>query len=209
LLAGLFARALAPVAEAAQEFMQKRFPGRSFYIGLDWPVLAGIDSLWVTGILIAPFILLFAVILPYNTTLPFASIIAVSLVATVTVLTQGDLVKSVLLSIIGIPVYLGAASYFAPYLTNLAVATGAIQVPEGYGMITWLETNAAGMRLMVFSILDMLNGNIPLGVVSIIVLAFCGWYYVRAMKRRENAAAAASGGIAGNPRPYPDAPAGD
>jgi hypothetical protein len=63
--------------------------------------------------------------------------------------------------------------------------------------------------LMVFSILDMLNGNIPLGVVSIIVLAFCGWYYVRAMKRRENAAAAASGGIAGNPRPYADAPAGD
>ncbi len=209
LLAGLFARALAPVAEAAQEFMQKRFPGRSFYIGLDWPVLAGIDSLWVTGILIAPLILLFAVILPYNTTLPFASIIAVSLLATVTVLTQGDLVKSVLLSIVGIPVYLGAASYFAPYLTNLATATGAIEVPAGYGMITWLETNAAGMRLMVFSILDMLNGNIFPGVVSIVVLAFCGWYYVRAMKRRENAAAAASGGIAGNPRPYPDAPAGD
>ncbi len=206
LLAGLFARALAPVAEGAQEFMQKRFPGRSFYIGLDWPVLAGIDSLWVTGILIAPLILLFAVILPYNTTLPFASIIAVSLVATVTVLAQGDLVKSVLLAIIGIPVYLGAASYFAPYLTNLAVATGAMQVPEGYGMITWLETNAAGMRLMVFSILDMLNGHIVLGAISIIILAFCGWYYVRAMKRRENAAAAASGGISGNPRPYPDAP---
>jgi PTS system galactitol-specific IIC component len=209
LLAGLFARALAPVAEGAQEFMQKRFPGRSFYIGLDWPVLAGIDSLWVTGILIAPLILLFAVILPYNTTLPFASIIAVSLVATVTVLAQGDLVKSVLLAIIGIPVYLGAASYFAPYLTDLAVATGAMQVPEGYGLITWLETNAAGMRLMVFSILDMLNGNIVLGLVSIVVLAFCGWYYVRAMKRRENLAAAASGGIAGNPRPYADAPAAD
>jgi len=47
-----------------------------------------------------------------------------------------------------------------------------------------------------------------LGAVSIVVLAFCGWYYVRAMKRRENAAAAASGGIAGNPRPYADAPAG-
>ncbi|MCX7608482.1 MAG: hypothetical protein N2049_04595 [Anaerolineales bacterium] len=207
LLAGLFARALAPVAEAAQEFMQKRFPGRSFYIGLDWPVLAGIDSLWVTGILIAPLILVFAVILPYNTTLPFASIIAVSLLATVTVLTQGDLVKSVILSIIGIPVYLGAASYFAPYLTDLAVATGAMNVPEGYGMITWLETNAAGMRLMVFSILDMLNGHLPLGIASLIILGFCGWYYVRAMKRRENAAAAMSGGISGNPRPYPDAPA--
>jgi PTS system galactitol-specific IIC component len=40
LIAGLFARALAPVSEAAQEFMQKRFPGRSFYIGTgrSWPV---------------------------------------------------------------------------------------------------------------------------------------------------------------------------
>ncbi len=208
LLAGLFARALAPIAEGAQSFMQKRFPGRSFYIGLDWPVLAGVDALWVTGILVAPFILLFAVILPYNTVLPFGSIIAVSLLATVTVVAQGDLVKSVILAIVGLPVYFGAATFFAPYLTNLATATGAMQVPEGYGMITWLETNAAGMRLMVFAILDMLNGHIGLGVVSIVALAFCGWYYVRAMKRRENAAAAASGGIDGNARPYADAPAG-
>ncbi len=204
ILAGLFARALAPVAEGAQEFMQKRFPGRSFYVGLDWPVLAGIDSLWVTGILIAPLILLFAIILPYNNTLPFASIIAVSLIATVTVLTQGDLVKSVLLSIIGIPVYLGAATYFAPYLTNLAVQTGAIQVPEGFGFVTWLETNAAGFRLLVFSILDMLNGNILAGIIALVVLGFSVWYYIPAMKRRENAAAQQSGGISGNPLPYPE-----
>jgi len=125
MLAGLFARALAPIAEGAQAFMQKRFSGRSFYIGLDWPVLAGVDALWVTGILIVPFILLFSVILPYNTVLPFGSIIAVSLLATVTVVAQGDLVKSVILSIIGLPVYFGAATFFAPYLTDLAIATGA------------------------------------------------------------------------------------
>lgn len=208
LLAGLFARALAPIAEAAQEYMQKRFPGRTFYVGLDWPVLAGIDSLWVTGILAAPFILLFSVILPYNTTLPFGSIIAVSLIATATVIAQGDLVKSFLLSLVGIPVYLGAASYFAPYLTDLAVATGALTVPEGYGMITWLETNAAGMRLMVFAILDMLNGNIALGAVSLVVLLAAGWYYLRTYKRRENAAAKVSGGIDGK-IPYPEAAGAD
>ncbi|HNK64410.1 MAG TPA: PTS transporter subunit IIC, partial [Anaerolineales bacterium] len=49
MMAGLFARALAPVAEGAQEFMQKRFPGKAFYVGLDWPVLGGVDALWVTG----------------------------------------------------------------------------------------------------------------------------------------------------------------
>lgn len=213
MMAGLFARALAPVAEGAQEFMQKRFPGKSFYVGLDWPVLGGVDALWVTGIIAAPFILIFAAILPYNTTLPFGSIIAVSLVATTTVLAQGDVVKSSILSIIGVPVYLGAASFFAPYLTDLAKTTGVFETlaegAQGYGMVTWLETNAAGMRMFTFAVLDMLNGTgFGLGIVSLVVLAFCGWYYVRAMKRRENAAAAESGGISGNPRPYADAPAG-
>jgi len=213
MMAGLFARALAPVAEGAQEFMQKRFPGKAFYVGLDWPVLGGVDALWVTGIIAAPFILIFAAILPYNIVLPFGSIIAVSLIATTTVLAQGDVVKSSILAVIGVPVYLGAASFFAPYLTDLAKTTGVFETlaegAQGYGMVTWLETNAAGMRLMVFAVLNMLNGQgIALGVGSLIVLAFSGWYYIRAMKRRENAAAAASGGISGNTRPYADAPAG-
>lgn len=214
MMAGLFARALAPVAEGAQAFMQKRFPGKAFYVGLDWPVLGGIDALWVTGIITAPFILLFAAILPYNITLPFGSIIAVSLIATTTVVAQGDVVKSSILSIIGVPVYLGAASFFAPYLTNLAKSTGVFDSlakdAQGYGMVTWLETNAAGMRLMVFAVLDMINGldgnRLMLGVGSLVVLAFCGYYYVKAMKRRENMAAAASGGISGSKRPYKDAP---
>ena len=207
LMAGLFARALAPVAEGAQEFMQKRFPGQSFYIGLDWPVLGGVDALWVTGILVAPFLLLWAFILPpsINTTLPFGSIIAVSLIATTTVLTQGDIVKSTLLSVIAAPVYLKAASFFAPYLTDLAKQTGALEVPAGYQQITWLETNAAGMRLMVFAVLDMINGNLVLGAISAVVLVACGIYWFKSMKRRENAAAAMSGGISGNPKPYADA----
>lgn len=217
LIAGLFARALAPVAEAAQEFMQKRFPGREFYIGLDWPVLAGIDALWVTGIIVAPFALLIAIVMSaigLNTTLPFASIIVVSLIVTTTVLAQGDIVKSVILAIIGLPVYLYAASFFAPYFTQLAQATGVMsqltsQIPQqfaGLANITWLEMNAAGFRLMVFSVLAMFRGQLFPGLLSVVVIPVCWWYYFRTMKRRENAAAAASGGISGNVRPYPEAP---
>lgn len=221
LIAGLFARALAPVAEAAQEFMAKRFPGREFFIGLDWPVLAGIDAMWVTGIIVAPFALIIAIAMSavgLNTTLPFASIIVVSLIVTTTVLAQGDIVKSVILSIIGLPVYLYAASFFAPYFTQLAQATGVfnqLAIPEnvlqsyaGLANITWLEMNAAGLRLLVFSVLAMFQQQWFPGVLSIVIIPLCWWYYFRTMKARENAAAAASGGITGNPRPYPDAPAG-
>jgi len=213
LIAGLFARALAPVAEAAQEFMQKRLPGRSFYIGLDWPVLAGIDAMWVTGIIVAPFALLIAIAMSaigLNTTLPFASIIVVSLIVTTTVLAQGDIVKSVILSIIGLPVYLYAASFFAPYFTQLAQATGTFDFSAatavGASQITWLEMNAAGLRLMVFAVLDMLNGRFVPGIAFVVLIPVLWWYYFRTMKARENAAAAASGGIAGNSRPYPEAP---
>ncbi len=219
MMAGLFARALAPVADAAQEFMQKRFPGRAFYIGLDWPVLGGVDALWVTGIIVAPFALLMGIImsaLGLSTVLPFASIIVVSLIATTTVLAQGDIVKSSLLSIIGLPVYLYAATFFAPYFTQLAQSTGVItqiqaSLPENYAnvaQITWLEMNAAGMRLFAFGILDMLNGRFFPGILFLVILPAVLWYYTRTMKRRENSAAQASGGISGNPRPYLDAPAG-
>ena len=44
-VAGLFMEALAPIQEAAGEFMKARFPGRSISIGLDWPFLAGLPSL--------------------------------------------------------------------------------------------------------------------------------------------------------------------
>ncbi len=37
MVAQLFMKALAPISDAAGEFMKKRFPGREFYIGLDWP----------------------------------------------------------------------------------------------------------------------------------------------------------------------------
>jgi galactitol PTS system EIIC component len=209
LIAGLFARALAPISEQAQVFMSQRFPGRTFYVGLDWPVLAGIDALWVTGILLAPVCLAWAFILVpigLNTTLPFASIIVVSLIATVTVLTQGDIVKSFILGTIAMPVYLAAASYFAPYFTQLATDTGVMEAVKAgapaalqnvTGDITWLEMNAAGFRLMVFSVLDMLNGKILPGVVFLVLIPVLGWYYFRSMRRRERIAAEKSGGISG------------
>ena len=67
----LFMKALAPISEAAGEFMKKRFPGKELYIGLDWPFLAGHAEVWVTCILLVPVTLLMAVALPGNATLPF------------------------------------------------------------------------------------------------------------------------------------------
>jgi len=62
MVASLFMQALAPISSAAGDFMKSRFPGRDFYIGLDWPFLAGNSSLWVTGILMVPILLIMAMV---------------------------------------------------------------------------------------------------------------------------------------------------
>lgn len=64
--AQLFMQSLIPISDAAGEFLRKRFPGREFTIGLDWPILAGSSTLWTAAIINIPFILLFAAFLPGN-----------------------------------------------------------------------------------------------------------------------------------------------
>ncbi len=82
MVATLFMKALAPISDAAGEFMKKRFPGKEIYIGLDWPFLAGQPEVWVTCILLVPVILLMAVILPGNGVLPFGGILNICFAAT-------------------------------------------------------------------------------------------------------------------------------
>ena len=45
MVAKLFMQALAPIADAASEFMKSKFKDREIYIGLDWPFMAGQSEL--------------------------------------------------------------------------------------------------------------------------------------------------------------------
>jgi len=66
----IFMRALTPLSEAAREFMQKRFSGRDFYIGLDSAILIGHPITIAAAIILIPITLFLAAILPGNNTLP-------------------------------------------------------------------------------------------------------------------------------------------
>ncbi|MCG4627864.1 PTS transporter subunit IIC, partial [Anaerostipes hadrus] len=82
----LFMQALSPISEAISEFMRKHFGDREIFIGLDWPILAGRNEIWVSAIILIPFELLFAVILPGNKVLPFGGIINLSIAVAVVLL---------------------------------------------------------------------------------------------------------------------------
>lgn len=60
----LFSQALSPISEAISDFMKKKFEGKEVFIGLDWPILAGRNELWVAVIITIPVLLVMAIVLP-------------------------------------------------------------------------------------------------------------------------------------------------
>ncbi len=183
----LFMKALAPISEAAGEFMKKRFPGKELYIGLDWPFLAGHAEVWVTCILLVPVTLLMAVALPGNATLPFGGILNICFAATALIVCNRNLVRMLILGVIATPLYLYVATAFAPHITNLARQVGTIDLPANQ-MITWNGMEAPEFRYVFARAANIINGDI-LGIVLLAgYIALYVWYF-KHMKAREEEAA--------------------
>lgn len=175
----LFMQALSPISDATSEFMQKRFKDREFYIGLDWPIMAGCNEIWVTTILLIPVMLGLAVLLPGNNVLPFAGIINLSVAVPAMIVTGGNLLRMVILGAVTTPVFLYLSTSFAPIVTNLAKTTKSVDVPNGQ-MITWSTIEYPDFRYLFA---HAANGEI-IGIAGAIVwLGLFVWYY-KGMKVR-------------------------
>lgn len=161
----LFSQALSPISEAISDFMKKKFEGKEVFIGLDWPILAGRNELWVAVIITIPVLLVMAIVLPGNKVLPFAGIINLSFVIGALLLTDANLGRMIFHGVISAPLFLYGATYFAPYITRLANETGAATVDKGR-MLSWSTFEGPDLRYL-FS--TAFSGNF----ISIVLLI--GW----------------------------------
>jgi PTS system galactitol-specific IIC component len=135
----IFMEGLTPLSEAAREFMQKRFAGRDFYVGLDSAILIGHPITIAAAILLIPITLFLAAILPGNNTLPAADLAATAFfIAMVPPLTRGNFFRSLLYGTIIMVMVLYISSAFAPLLTQIAKDIG-FAIPEGAVQITGLS----------------------------------------------------------------------
>lgn len=135
----IFMEGFTPLSEAARAFMQKRFAGREFHIGLDSAILIGHPITIAAGIILIPLTLLLAAILPGNNTLPAADLAATAFfVCMVPPLTRGNFFRSILYGIIIMTMVLYISSFFAPLLTQIATDIG-YSIPEGAVQITGLS----------------------------------------------------------------------
>ena len=182
MVAKLFMQALAPIADAASEFMKNKFKDREIYIGLDWPFMAGQSELWVVAILLVPIELLLAVVLSkmgISNVLPLAGIVNVIVVVPAMIVSKKNLLKMLILSILYTPIYLLVSSSFAPFATQLAKATKAIEIPHGQ-MITYFGVEAPFFR---WAIANGLAGKIP-GIIALVLFFGLFYIFIKNMKKQ-------------------------
>jgi PTS system galactitol-specific IIC component len=202
MVATLFITALMPIADGAKSFMAARFPGREFSIGLDWPFTAGLSSIWVAAILTVPVLILWSVILPGNTVLPFGGIMALATTITAAIVTRNDVVRTTLLSWIMQPLWIYAGTYFAAPITNLARSVQTVQIPAGVQYISWVSMESPSWRLAATTVSNIFTkGEIFPGILLGPIVAILFFFSMRLLKEEDHKSAIALGKVP------PDAPA--
>lgn len=180
-----FMEALSPISEAVSDYMHKKFADRELVVGLDWPFMGGSNEIWLTVIYAIPITVLFSFILPGNGILPFAGIVNIAVAVPAYLVTRGNLPRMLILATIGVPIFLYVGTVFAPFVSDLAHSTGAVELAEG-ALISCSSIDGPVQTYSFATFLDFMNGNfLPLGVL---VIWLAGYFYTYHDLKKEAAA---------------------
>lgn len=156
---------LLPIANGAKAFMETRFRGREFYIGLDAAVILGHPTTLMVSMILIPVTIFLSIILPGNKTFPFADLAAMAFfVALATPVHKGNFRRTLVTGVITMVLVLYSATMLAPLVTQVAVSTGSdLLATAGGAEITSL---VAGGNFFT-AILERLSSIGGLGLVAI------------------------------------------
>lgn len=192
-----FIAAVEPLSQGISTFASKRLKGRTFNIGLDWPFIAGRAEIWAAANVLAPIMLLEALVLPGNRILPLGGIIAMGFTPALLVVTRGKLIRMIIIGAIGLPVFLVSGTMIAPFVTATAKAVGAFPtgIPASQ-MITHSTMEGPIEKLLAVLVGHASQGNIQFIIYSLLavsayILIFI-WYALQ-MKKRNRAYAETEG----------------
>lgn len=186
-----FMAALEPISAAISEFMQKRFKHRELFVGLDWPFLGGANEIWLAVIWTVPVTLVMAFILPGNGILPFAGIINIAIAVPAYFVCRGNIIRMLILCTIFVPVFLYVGTAFAPFMTELANTTQAVQLAPGQ-LISNSSIDGPVFTYAFSHFMQVTEGNwLPLVVLVVWVLTFVLYSRSLLAERRKDIAEAA------------------
>jgi len=170
---------LTPVADAARDFMTKRFAGRTFHIGLDSAVLIGNPTVLAAGLLMVPIEILLALALSPlgNRTLPFIDLADGPFVAAMLApLVAGDVLLTVILGAIVMGIGLIFTTLLAPAVTAMVVSSGAaVNIPAGYASYTVMSDAAIPTSYGLYYLFQ--TPVVVAAIVSLLILV--GLYFLK------------------------------
>lgn len=180
-----FMQALEPISNAISEFMRKKFDNRQLWVGLDWPFLGGANEIWLAVIWTVPVTLVVSFFLPGNGLLPFAGIINIAIAVAAYFASRANIIRMLIQCTIFTPVFLWVGTAFAPFMTELANSTKAVQLEPGQ-LISNSSIDAPIFTYAWSHLLQISQGNIwPL--VIFVVWMVCFVFYSRALIRERKA----------------------
>lgn len=178
-MVALLMEGMAPIAEAAKSFIQKRFPGKKVYIGLDAAVVTAHPAIITVALLMVPITILLAAVLPYNRLLPFADLAVLPFTVIWSVAaSKGNIFRGLLNAIVSLCLVLFIATNLGTLTTTMAHAVG-FAFPEGATMISGIDMSS---HLTLWIMLKLINpSNIPAFAAGVIGLLLYGglWYWTR------------------------------
>ena len=156
---------LIPISNQAKQFFTKHFADRELYIGLDSAVTIGHPVTISVGFLMIPVFMIVAAVLPGNTTLPLGEVpFAAFYVCFATIVHRANRRRTIVSSLIFIPIVLWISSWAAPMFTELAHNANLTLEAQNQQATTMALGN-------LFILIPTLLAEIPVvGAIALIVI---------------------------------------
>lgn len=162
---------LLPISEQTRNYMQAKYQGEEFYIGLDSAILLGLPTTVTVGLLLIPITLGLSAILPGNTTLPLGDLAATAFfISMATPIHKGSFIRTLISGTVMVGIVLLVSSFFAPMITSFAQG-GSVAIPEGALQITALSAgNLIALGIYLLSKLGIIGMVLIVAITGGIVV---------------------------------------
>lgn len=130
-IAGIFASAFTSITDATKKSAKSSGKGREWYLAINDAAGYGEPATLLTGLLLIPIILVLAIVLPGNETLPMVDLIAIPyIIQPIIAISKGNIFKSLISGTILLSINLYIITAVAPTFTEVAKSVG-VSIPEG------------------------------------------------------------------------------
>lgn len=193
--AKFFVKSLNPITTRLQTVVQKKYQDRKLYVGLDFPVLAGSQNLWIAMGIWAPITLAYAFLFQFTGTgiFPLAMIINTSLGIPALLITGGNLRKMIVMGIIYTPIFLLVGTWGGEIITQGLIDQNVLSKDMQDYIDAGKKISSAGIemptiRFILPNVMGLFTGKVTTETItgiSLLPILIGLWvFYYLGMKKR-------------------------